>query len=189
MLGKLRSVGDNHFETSIKLDPLIVVLDVLSVKPKSLKATVRKHDLMLVQSMEHEITQQFGDTSHKQCGFTSSDELHGFIDDTFTTSCGLHESKDGMINLPLDTPLINKLVPGETYAMSIKPYKILGSPHVLKIMWRAKRVSLPKYNPINETSDKIASSLDAIESEVRALKNVEDTIDVISWLTKHNFSF
>jgi hypothetical protein len=52
MLGKLQSAGDNHFMASIKQDPLIVVLDVISVKPKSLKATVRKHDLMLVQSME-----------------------------------------------------------------------------------------------------------------------------------------
>jgi hypothetical protein len=113
---------------SIKQDPLIVVLDVISVKPKSLKATVRKHDLMLVQSMEREITTLFGDTSYKQCGFASSEELNGFIDDTFTSSCGLHELKDGMINLMLDSPLSGKISPNETYAMSIRPIKILGSP-------------------------------------------------------------
>jgi hypothetical protein len=33
----------------------------------------------------------------------SSEELNGFIDDTFTSSCGLHELKDGMINLMLDS--------------------------------------------------------------------------------------
>jgi hypothetical protein len=125
MLGKLQNAGDNHFMASIKQDPLIVVLDVISVKPKSLKATVRKHDLMLVQSMEREITTLFGDTSYKQCGFASS-ELNGFIDDTFTSSCGLHELKDGMINLMLDS--LSGKISNETYAMSIRPIKILGSP-------------------------------------------------------------
>lgn len=189
MLGKLHSVGDNHFMTSIKQDPLIVVLDIISVKPRTLKATVRKHDLMLVQSMEREITTLFGDTSYKQCGFSTSDELNGFIDDTFTSSCGLHELKDGMINLTLDSPLSGNILPDTTHAMSIRPVKILGSPHVLKIVWKAKRVSLPKHNPTNETSEKIASSLDAIENKVRELKDTEDTIDVISWLNEHNFHF
>jgi hypothetical protein len=101
MLGKLQSAGDNHgVHQARSFDRC---LDVISVKPKSLKATVRKHDLMLVQSMEREITTLFGDTSYKQCGFASSEELNGFIDDTFTSSCGLHELKDGMINLMLDS--------------------------------------------------------------------------------------
>jgi hypothetical protein len=49
--------------------------DVISVKPKSLKATVRKHDLMLVQSMEREITTLFGDTSYKQCGLAAKNSM------------------------------------------------------------------------------------------------------------------
>jgi hypothetical protein len=68
------NAGDNHFMASIKQDPLIV-LDVISVKPKSLKATVRKHDLMLVQSMEREITTLFGDTSYKQCGLAAKNSM------------------------------------------------------------------------------------------------------------------
>jgi hypothetical protein len=93
---------------SIKQDPLIVVGCNFSEAQESEKATVRKHDLMLVQSMEREITTLFGDTSYKQCGF-ASEELNGFIDDTFTSSCGLHELKDGMINLMLDSPLSGKI--------------------------------------------------------------------------------
>jgi hypothetical protein len=108
MLGKLQSAGDNHFMASIKQDPLIVVGCNFSEAQESEKATVRKHDLMLVQSMEREITTLFGDTSYKQCGF-ASEELNGFIDDTFTSSCGLHELKDGMINLMLDSPLSGKI--------------------------------------------------------------------------------
>jgi hypothetical protein len=51
MLGQMMKVSDENFALSIKQDPVIVVLDVISVKPKSLKA-VRKRDLKLIQELE-----------------------------------------------------------------------------------------------------------------------------------------
>jgi hypothetical protein len=59
----------------------------------------------------------------------------------------------------------------------------------LKIIWKVKRVAVPKHNPSNETKEGITVCLDAIEQQVRSLKSAEDTIDVISWLNEHNFQF
>jgi hypothetical protein len=189
MLGQMMKVSDENFALSIKQDPVIVVLDVISVKPKSLKAAVRKRDLKLIQELEKNITTEFATTAYKQCGFLSSDELSNYIDDTFVTSCGLHDVKDATVNLTLESPLSNVIKADETYAMSLRPVQIFGSSHILKIIWKVKRVAVPKHNPSNETKEGITVSLDAIEQQVRSLKSAEDTIDVISWLNEHNFQF
>jgi hypothetical protein len=188
-LGKAMIVRDSGFTLAIDEDPIIVAADVVSVKPRLLRAAVSRADMGLVQKAEARIMAEFAQTAFAQCGFASPDEMANFVDETFVTACRLHEVRDAVVTLPLSSPPASGMRAGQPYALSLRPDAISGNPEVLKIVWRVTRVSLPAGPPAQPASEGIAAALTAIDDQVARFRTSRDTIEVVEWLTRHGFDF